>query len=89
MEDPNARPRTLTNPKTFVIEVGSDGFNAFLFRDQEKAMSALRKEDLELFAASSSVSTFLRVAETILNSHGASLKLSVVAPDGGETGDEH
>ena len=48
--------RTLKNPKTFRIEVGEDGFNAYLVKDTGE----------ELFAASSSMSTWLRMMADML-----------------------
>lgn len=54
-------PRSLTFAKTFVLEVGKDGFNAY-------AVGA--DGSRELFAASSAMSTFLKVMEQIANSNG-------------------
>lgn len=52
--------KTLNDPVRFVIDAGSDGFNAY---------RQLEDGTLELFAASSSMSTFLKVMETIANWH--------------------
>jgi hypothetical protein len=52
--------KTLSNRVRFVIDVGTNGFNAWRQYDDGC---------LELFAASSSMSTFLKVMETIANWH--------------------
>jgi hypothetical protein len=52
--------KTLNNPVRFVIDVGANGFNAF--RQYQDGC-------VELVAASSSMSTFLKVMETIANWH--------------------
>jgi hypothetical protein len=52
--------RTLAKPVRFIIDVGTDGFNAY--RQSEDG-------SLEIFAASSSMSTFLKVMETIAKVH--------------------
>jgi hypothetical protein len=54
-------PRILTAPKTFILEVGKDGFNAY-----EVHADGSR----ELFAASSAASTFVKAVERIFNSNG-------------------
>lgn len=67
--------RKLTNLKRFVIEVGTDGFNAYVQRDSGSfdllaASVKCVQTDFELFAASSSMGTFIKVMETICNSNG-------------------
>ena len=67
--------RKLTNPKWFVLKVGTDGFNAYTRRDSgsfEMFAASVKsvQTDWELFAASSSMSTFIKVMETICNSNG-------------------
>ena len=52
--------RTLDKPVRFMIDVGTDGFNAY--RQTEDG-------SLDLFAASSAMSTFLKVMETIAGWH--------------------
>jgi hypothetical protein len=62
--------RSLTSPKTFILEVGTDGFNAYAVD-----AAGVRR----LFAASSSTSTFLKVMEQIVNSSGsAPMRFAVV-----------
>jgi hypothetical protein len=62
--------RSLTSPKTFILEVGTDGFNAYAV---DTAGSR------ELFAASSSSVTFLKVMEQIVNSNGnAPMRFAIV-----------
>ena len=67
--------RKLTNAKRFVIEIGTDGFNAYMQREDRgfelfAASIKATQTDFELFAASSSMSTFIKVMETICNSNG-------------------
>jgi hypothetical protein len=67
--------RKLTNPKRFVIEVGTDGFNAYAQREDHwfelfAASVKAVQTDFGLFAASSTMSTFIKVMETICNSNG-------------------
>jgi len=52
--------RMLTRPATFIIEVGTDGFNAY---------SVAPDGERVLFAASGSTLTFIRVMERIANTH--------------------
>lgn len=52
--------KPLANLTRFVIDVGANGFNAYK-RDEDGS--------LELFAASSSMSTYIKVMETIANFH--------------------
>jgi hypothetical protein len=49
--------RTLRNQKTFIMEIGEDGFNAYIVREGGER---------ELFAASSSMSTWLKVMGNIV-----------------------
>jgi len=53
--------RTLVSSKLFVIEAGANGFKAYVLGAED---------DCDLFAASSSMSTFIKVMETICNSNG-------------------
>ena len=52
--------RQLTNPATFILEVGTDGFNAYAVEPDGSR---------QIFAASSSMSTFIRAMEQIANTH--------------------
>ena len=49
--------RTLRNQKTFIMEIGEDGFNAYIVKEGGER---------ELFAASSSMSTWLKVMGNIV-----------------------
>jgi hypothetical protein len=60
--------RTLDSPRRFVIDVGKDGFNAY-----EQV-----GEELQLFAASSSTSTFVKVVQQIYASNGNTVTLKLV-----------
>lgn len=67
--------RKLTRPKRFVIELGTDGFNAYAQQpdgsfDLLAASVKAVQTDFELFAASESMSVFIRVMERILDSNG-------------------
>lgn len=63
--------RTLTDPITFVIEVGSDGFNAYRSENPASCLPGT------LFAASSAMSTFVKVMEQIAGSHGYKIHFQV------------
>ena len=52
--------RTLDKPVRFIIDVGTDGFNAY----RQSADGSL-----DIFAVSSAMSTFVKVMETIANTH--------------------
>ena len=49
--------KTLANPKRFIIEVGENGFNAYLDHGDG---------NVEPFAASSSMSTYMRMMKDII-----------------------
>ena len=70
--DGDFSPRSLDSPKIFVLEIGKDGFNAYIYHPTEPSM--------EVFAASRSTIDFLKVVGTIYNSNGngAALEFSAV-----------
>jgi len=56
-------PRLVANPRWFVFEVGTDGFNAY----------EQKPDGLHVFAASSSASTFMKISdamEAVMRSNG-------------------
>ena len=67
--------RTLDKPARFMIDVGTDGFNAY--RQAEDG-------SLDLFAASSAMSTFLKVMETIAGWHQPELGIHFAIIEGEE-----
>ena len=78
--------RRLTNPKRFLIEVGADGFNAYALSpggsfDLVAASVKAVQTDYELFAASSTMSTFIKVMEIIANSNGQNKARFILAPE--------
>jgi hypothetical protein len=52
--------RTLDKPVRFILDVGTDGFNAYRLAGDGSS---------EIIAASSSMSTFVKVMEQIANVH--------------------
>ena len=67
--------KNLSEPKVFMVEMGTDGFNAYAQRDDGS---------MELFAASTSPGTFVRVMEMIANcrTSGEHLKFSIAGVGG-------
>lgn len=53
---PRSAPRVLASPIRFIVDVGANGFNAY----------RVGGDGLELFAASSSLTTFCKVMSDIL-----------------------